>query len=72
MVEHVYSVFSFGSENLSWAQKTLERLKKKTKAMNRLFRFKREKDEAWSDNYTRTCKTDRKIWGQLGLPFLLR
>ena len=40
MVEHVFCVFCFGSENLSWTQKTFDRIKEwETKAMNRLFRF---------------------------------
>ena len=38
--------------------------------MNRLFRFKREKDETWADYYVRTCRTARQIWVQMGLPSL--
>ena len=71
MVEQVFGVFSFGSENWSWTQKALEKMKGwETKAMSRIFRFKREKEETWTDYYTRTCKTSRKTWVKMGLPFL--
>ena len=41
MVEHVYSVFCFGSENWSWSQKTVDRSTGwETKARSRLFRCK--------------------------------
>ena len=46
LVDHVYSVFSFGSENWSWAICTMDKIKRwETKIMMRLFLFKRGKDE---------------------------
>ena len=70
MVEHVYSVFCLEVKNWSWTQKTLDRIRgSETKAMNRLFRFKREKDEAWSDYHARTCRMARKRWGKNGFTF---
>ena len=41
-----------------------------TKTMTRLFRLKRQKDETWVENHTRTCNMAKKIWVQMGLPFL--
>ena len=38
--------------------------------MSRLFRFKKQKEETWIDYYARACRTARKIWVQMGLPFL--
>ena len=44
LVDHVYAVFSFGSENWSWTQQTLEKLKVgKRKTMTKLFRLKKTK-----------------------------
>ena len=71
LVDHVFAVFSFGNDNWSWTTKTLERIKEReTKTMLRLFRFTREKEETLVDYYARTCKTARKIWVQMCLPFL--
>ena len=71
LVDHVYAVFSFGSANWSCTQHTLENLKVgKTKTMTRLFRLKRRKDETWVEYHARTCNMARKIWVQMGLPFL--
>ena len=41
-----------------------------TKAMRRLFRFKKEEDETWAGHYTRTARIARKIWSKMKLPFL--
>ena len=61
MVEHVYSVFALESENWSWIQKTLDRIQgREIMTMSRLFRFKREKEETWSDYQASVCRTDRK------------
>ena len=61
----------FGNDNWSWTTKTLERIKEwKTKTMLRLFRFTRKKRETLVDYYARACKTARKIWVQMCLPFL--
>ena len=46
LVSHVYSVFSFRSENWSWTIHTMDRIKRwETKMMMRLFRLKRGTDE---------------------------
>ena len=43
-MEHVSSEFCFGSDNASWGQATLDRIKRlETKDMKRLFRFKKRK-----------------------------
>ena len=71
MVEHVYSVFCFGSENWSLSHATLDRMKsRETKAMYRLLRFNREKDETWTDSCTRTCRIARKMWVKMNLLFI--
>ena len=71
LVDHVYAVFAFGSENWSWTIQTMEKIKGwETKTMTRLFRLKRRKEETWVDYHTRTCDMARKIWVQMGLPFL--
>ena len=50
---------------------TLDKIKEwETKTMLRLFRFKRHKEETWVDNHKITCNMARKIWMQMGLPFL--
>ena len=70
LVDHVYSVFSFGSEAWSWTFQTMDRIKRwQTKMMMRLFRSKRGKDETWVEYHPRCCKATRKIWIQMGLPF---
>ena len=62
---------SLSGENWSWTIHTMDRIKRwETKMMMRLFRFKRRTDEPWVEFHTRCCKTVRKIWIQIGLPFL--
>ena len=69
--DHVYSVFSFGSENWSWTIHTMDKIKGwETKMMMRLFRFKRGKDETWVESHTRCCTDARKIWIKMGLSIL--
>ena len=71
LVDHVYAVFAFGSENWSWTVLTFDKIKGwETKTILRRFRFKRNKEETWVDYHTRTCNTARQIWIQMGLPFL--
>ena len=71
LVDQVFPVFSFGSENWSWTMKTVERINGwETETMLRLFRFIRKRRRKWIDYYARDCKTARKIWVQMGLPFL--
>ena len=41
LVDHVYAVFAFGSENWSWTIQTENITGRETKTMIRLFRFKR-------------------------------
>ena len=43
-----------------------------TKMMMSLFRFKTGNDKTWVGFQTRSCKDARKIWIQLGLPFLYK
>ena len=70
LVDHVYAVFAFGSENWSWTTQTLERIKGwETKTMVRLFRDKRHKEETWVADHKRICNMSRKIWTQMGLSF---
>ena len=71
LVDHVNSVFCFGSENWSWTVQTKDRIKRwENRIMMRLFCFKRKKDETWVEFQTRCCEAARKIWIQMGLPFL--
>ena len=71
LVGHVYFVFSFRSDNLSWTIQIMDRNERwETKLMVRWFRFKRGKDETWVEFNTRCCKAARKIWIQMGLLFL--
>ena len=71
LVDHVYSVFSFGSENWSWTIHTRDRINGwETKMMMRLFRIKRGTDGTWVEFHIGCCKAPRKIWIQMGLPFL--
>ena len=41
-----------------------------TKTMARLFRLTRPKNQSWVDYHARTFLIARKIWVQMGLPFL--
>ena len=41
-----------------------------TKTMLRLFRFKSHKEETWVNYHIGTYNMARKIWIQMGLPFL--
>ena len=69
--DHVYAVFTYGSENWSWPTQTLDRTKGwKPRQMLRPFRIKRHKEGTLVDYHTRTCNVARKIWIQMGLPFL--
>ena len=71
LVDHVYAVFSSGSDNWSWTEQTMENINGwETKTMTLLFRLKRQKDETWVEHHTRTCNMARKIWVQMDLPFL--
>ena len=71
LVNHVYSVFSFGSEIWSLTIQTMDSTKRwETEILMRLFRFRRGKDETWVGYRTRCCKAARKIWIQMGLSFL--
>ena len=73
VVDHVYAVFTFGSDKWWWTQQTMEKIKgRETKTMTRLFRLKRQKDETWVEYRTRACNMARKIWVQMGLPFLCK
>ena len=58
MVEHVCSAFCCGSENRSWSQPILDRMKGlKAKAVRRLFRFKKKEDENITEFLvSRNCK----------------
>ena len=70
LVDYVYPVVAFGSENWSWTIQTSERIKGwETKTMLCLFRF-RHKEGTWVAYHTRTCNVARKIWIQIGLLFL--
>ena len=70
LVDHVHSVFSFGSEIWSLTIQTMDSTKRwETKIMMRLFRFRRVKDETWVEYHTRCCKAARKIWIQMYLLF---
>ena len=65
LVDHVYAVFTHGSQNWSWTIQTLDRIKRwETKTTLHLFRFKRHEEETWVDYRTRTCDMAVKI-----LPF---
>ena len=71
LVDHVYAVFSFGSETWLWTQQTLEKVQRwETKMMTKLFRLKRQKEETRVEYQTRTSIMARKIWVQMKLPFL--
>ena len=71
MVEQVHSVFFLGCENWSWTQRAFDGIKGwETKAMSRLFRLKKDKNETWSDYYTRTCRIASKIWVEMELLFV--
>ena len=71
IVDHMYSVFFSGVKNWSWTIHTMDRIKRwETKMMVSLFRCQRGTDETWVEFHTRCCKAARKIWIQMGLPFL--
>ena len=49
----------------------MDRIKRwETKMMMRLFRFKRGTDETWVEFHARCCTMARKMWTQMGMPFL--
>ena len=71
MVQHVFCIFCFGSENWSWSHATLDRIRRwETKAMSRLFASKKEEDETRANYCTRTARVDRKIVVKMHFPFL--
>ena len=71
LVDHVYLVFSFGSETVSWTQQTLQKIIGwETKIMTKLSCLKRQKKETWVDYQTRTSIMARKSWVKMKLPFL--
>ena len=62
MVEHVCNVFCLGNENWSGSRATMDRIRKwETKAMRRVFRFKKEEDETWANYCTRAATVAKKI-----------
>ena len=70
MLEHVYSVFCFGSESWSWSRAILDRMKGwETKAMRPFFRLKRKEDETLAGYCTRTVRAANTIWKKMKLPF---
>ena len=53
-INHVYAVFSFGSETWSWTHHPFEKVQRwETKIMTKLFSLKRQKEETWVDYQTR-------------------
>ena len=69
IVEQVYSVFCFGSENWSWRGAILDRMKGR-EATRRLFRFMRKDDETVTGFCSRTARAARTISNKMKLPFL--
>ena len=66
MVNQVYSVFCFGSEHCSWWRAILDRSEgSKTKAVRRLFRFKRKEDELLKEDRMRSARAVRIIWKKM-------
>ena len=65
LVEHV---FAFGNEYWSWTLLTVD----KDRWSGRLHRLSasRDKKKTWVDDHARTCKTAKKMWLWMGLPFL--
>ena len=71
-VDHVYAVFSSGSETWSWTQQTLAKIKGwETKAMTKLFRLKDDKRRRGSNTRQEPALWPGKIWEQMGLPFFV-
>ena len=71
LVDHVYPVFSFGSETWSWTRQTRQKIQGWEKTiMTKLFCLKRQKEETWVDYQTRTSIVARKIWVKMKLPSL--
>ena len=71
MVGHVYTVLCFGSESGSWSQAILDRITGwETKAMRRLFRFKKKEDENFTVYCQRTARAVRTMWAKRKLSFL--
>ena len=70
MVVHVCSVFCLGSENWSWSQAILDRIEGwETKAMRRLFRFKKKVDEDFTGHCQGTAS--RTISTEMTLPYFI-
>ena len=54
-----------------WSQAILDRIKGwETKAMRRLFRFKKKEDETLAEYCTITARIARTIWTKMKLPIL--
>ena len=71
MVEHVCSLFCFGSEKCSWSQAILGRIEGwETKTMKRLCRFRSKEDETTAGYGARMARTARTIWIKMKLSFL--
>ena len=71
LVDHVFAVFSFGSETWSWTRQTVEKIERwETKIMTKSFLLERQKEGTWVEYETRTSTMARKIWVQMKLPFL--
>ena len=71
MVEHVCDVLCLGNENWSGSRATMDRIRKwETKAMRRVFRFKKEEYETWANYCTRAARVAKKIaegmWRAMG------
>ena len=68
MVEDLYSIFSFGSEDWSWTQKTLDRIKGwETKAIKSSISLQKMRHGL---TITRELGEWPGKWVQMGLPFL--
>ena len=66
MMEHVYSVFCFGSENWSWSRATLDRIDGwGDKGDEAGISIKTEDDETWANYCTRAARVARKIWTKM-------
>ena len=63
--------FCFGSENGSWSQAILDRIKGwETKVTRRSFRFKKKEDEALKGYCQKTARAAGTIWTKKKLSFL--
>ena len=71
LVDHVCAVFAFGVKYWSW---TIHNDGQNQRIGNQdsdtFVQFQRHKEETWVDYHARTFEVARKIWIQMGLPFL--